>query len=65
MIYGSSSYGPFWGVAHDLYLTSGCLNNTSSQSKQQSFNYLNRINALTGSSNFQAEDYETYKLILE
>ena len=65
MIYGSSSYGPLWGSGHDLYLASGCLNNTTSQSKQYSFNYLNRVNALTGSSNFQAEDYETYELILE
>ena len=68
MIYGSSSYGPLWGYgnsAHDLYLASGCLNNTTSTSSQYSFNYLNRVNALTGSSNFQAEDYETYELILE
>lgn len=67
MIYGSSSYGPLWGggSGHDLYLASGCLNNTTSTSKQNSFNYLNRVNALTGSSNFQAEDYETYELILE
>jgi hypothetical protein len=67
MIYGSSSYGPLWGgvSSYDLYLASGCLNNTTSTSNQQSFNYLNRVNALTGSSNFQAEDYETYELILE
>ena len=70
MIYGSSSYGPLWGYGSgndlfDLYLASGCLNNTTSTSNQQSFNYLNRVNALTGSSNFQAEDYETYELILE
>ena len=65
MIYGSSSYGPLWGFGNDLYLASGCLNNTTSTSKQNSFNYLNRVNALTGSSNFQAEDYETYELILE
>ena len=67
MIYGSSSYGPLWGGnrANDLYLASGCLNNTTSTSNQSSFNYLNRVNALTGSSNFQAEDYETYELILE
>ena len=65
MIYGSSSYGPLWGYGHDLYLASGCLNNTTSTSKQSSFNYLNRVNALTGSSNFQVEDYETYELILE
>ena len=59
MIYGSSSYGPLWGAGNDLYLASGCLNNTTSTSNQSSFNYLNRVNALTGSSSFQAEDYET------
>lgn len=69
MIYGNSSYGPLWGSGSgydfDLYLPSGCLNNTTSTSKQNSFNYLNRVNALTGSGGFQAEDYETYELVLE
>ena len=35
MIFGSSSYGPLWGNGNDLYLASGCLNNTSSQSNQR------------------------------
>ena len=65
MIYGSSSYGPFWGSGHDLYMASGCLNNTLSLTKQGSFDYKGKSNALSGSSNFQAEDYEIYQLILE
>ena len=65
MIYGSSSYGPLWGDGHDLYMASGCLNNTSSGTNQSSFDYKGKSNALSGSSNFQAEDYETYQLILE
>ena len=65
MIYGCSSYGPCWGSGNDLYLASGCLNNTDSGSNKNSFNYLNRVNALAGSSSFQVEDYETYELILE
>ena len=67
MIYGGNSYGPIWGYGsgHDLYLTSDCLNNTSSVTKQNSFDYKGRSNALSGSSSFQAEDYETYQLILE
>ena len=67
MIYGSSSYGPLWGSgsSHDLYLASGCLNNTASTTGQSSFDYKGKSNALSGSSNFQAEDYETYQLILE
>ena len=67
MIYGSSSYGPLWGggSGHDLYLANGCLNNTKSKTVQSSFDYKGKSNALSGSSNFQAEDYETYQLILE
>ena len=41
------------------------MNNNESTTKQSSFNYNGRINALSGGSNFQAEDYETYELILE
>ena len=66
MIYGSSSSGPLWGSnGYDLYMASGCLNNTSSTTNQSSFDYKGKSNALSGSSNFQAEDYETYQLILE
>ena len=65
MIYGSSSYGPLWGAGHDLYLASGCLSNTTSSTNQKSFEYNGRNNALSGGTNFQAEDYETYELILE
>ena len=67
MIYGSSNYGPLWGTGngHDLWMASGCLNNTTSTTIQSSFDYKGKSNALSGSSNFQAEDYETYQLILE
>ena len=67
MIFGCSSYGPLWGAGsgHDLYLASGCLKNTSSTTVQSSFDYKGKSNALSGSTSFQAEDYETYQLILE
>ena len=39
MIYGSSSYGPAWGGGHDLYLASGCLNNTTSCTNQHSYDF--------------------------
>ena len=65
MIFGSSSYGPYWGSWGDLYMASGCLNNTTSTTAQNSFDYKGKSNALSGSTNFQAEDYETYQLILE
>ena len=65
MIFGSGSYGPYGGSGSDLYMASGCLNNTTSSTIQSSFDYKGTSNALSGSSNFQAEDYETYQLILE
>ena len=68
MIYGSSSYGPLWGYVsnnYDLYCASGCLNNRTSTTVQSSFDYRGRSNALSGEGNFQAEDVETYELILE
>ena len=66
MIYGSSGYGPLWGSSgHDLFMASGCLNNTTSTTSQSSFDYKGKSNALSGGTNFQAEDYETYQLILE
>ena len=65
MTYGSSSYGPLWGSGHDLYMASGCLNNKTSTTNQYSFDYKGKSNALSGGTNFQAEDYETYQLILE
>jgi hypothetical protein len=67
MICGNSSYGPLWGggSGHDLYLASGCLNNTTSTTNQNSFDYKGKSNALSGGTSFQAEDYETYQLILE
>ena len=65
MIYGSSSYGPAWGDGHDLHMASGCLNNTNSGTNQNSFDYKGKSNALSGGTSFQAEDYETYQLILE
>ena len=65
-IYGSSSYGPLWGAGHDLYLASGCLNNNSSTTNQSSsYNYNGKALTLSGGSNFQAIDYETYEFLLE
>ena len=67
MIQGNSSYGPKWGGGngHDLEIAKGCLSNTNSITKQNSYDYKGRINSLSGGTNFQAEDYETYQLILE
>ena len=65
MIYGSSSYGPSWGGGYDLYLSNGCLSNNESGTTQSSFDYKGKKNALSGSNNFQVEDYETYELILK
>ena len=64
MIYGSNSFGPLWGAGHDIYMASGCLSKASGTS-QNSFDYKGKSNALSGSTSFQAVDYETYQLILE
>jgi hypothetical protein len=65
-VYGYSSYGPVWGGGHDLYLASGCLSNNSSATNQSgSYNYNGKTYCLSGGSNFQVIDYETYALILE
>ena len=65
MIYGSSSGGPYWGAGSDLYMGSDCLSKVNCSTNQSSFDYKGKSNALSGSTSFQAEDYETYQLILE
>ena len=65
MIYGASSYGPAWGAGHDIYMANGCLSKSSGGTNQSSFDYKGKSNALSGSTSFQAVDYETYQLILE
>ena len=63
MIYGSSSYGPYFGSG-DIVISNGCLSNNSSTS-QSSFDYIGKNYALNGNSSFQVEDYEVYQLTLE
>ena len=48
-----------------MILSIGCLSNTTSQTNQNFFEFNGKTNALSGGKNFQAEDYETYELILE
>ena len=64
MLFGNRDGGPTWGDSHDLELRYGyeCKDN---ESRQSSFYYKGRENALSGEREFQAEDYETYQLILE
>ena len=64
MIYGHSSYGPYFGSG-DIVISSGCLSNNSSYTSQSSFNYKGKNYALNGNSSFQVEDYEVYQLTLE
>ena len=64
-LYGSKYYGPIWGYGHDLCLDADCFNNYKSITKQSSYNYNGRNNALSGEIYFKPEDYETYELILE
>ena len=65
-MYGYSFYGPVWGNGYDLYLADKCLSNKNSCSNQSnSFEYNEKNNCLSGNSNFQTEDYETYQLFFE
>ena len=64
-IYGYSEHGPRWGGGSDLILYNQCRSNGSSSTNQNSYNYNGKVNALSGGTNFQVEDYETYQLILE
>ena len=65
-IFGSSSSGPIWGDGKDINISSGCLSFENSSTKQSSsFNYKEKINALSGKEQFQVQDYETYQVILE
>ena len=64
MIYGHSSYGPYFGSG-DIVISSGCLSNDSSYTSQSSFNYNGKNYALNGNSSFQVEEYEVYQLTLE
>ena len=62
-MYGYSFYGPVWGNGYDLYLADNCLSNKNSCSNQSnSFEYNEKSNCLSGVSNFQTDDYETYQL---
>ena len=55
-----------FGELDMTFLTSGCLNNNSSTTNQSSsYNYNGKTLTLSGGSNFQAEDYETYEFLLE
>ena len=64
-MYGNSSYGPFWGPGHDLYISNNCLSNNSGSNQSASFDYYGRTNCLSGNTSFQTEDYEVYQLTLE
>ena len=63
MMYGHSSYGPYFGNS-DIIISNACLSNNSSTS-QNSFDYKGKNYALNGESSFQVEDYEVYQLTLE
>ena len=62
-MYGHSSYGTNWGAGNDLCICNNCLSNNSC-SCQSSFEYNGKTNCLSGSSNFQTEDYEVYQITL-
>ena len=64
-IYGSSSYGPYFGSSPDFYISNDCNSNNSSESMGNSYENDGKKYPLTGSSNFLVSDYEVYQLELE
>ena len=64
-IYGTSSYGPYFGNG-DFYIGNNCNSGqNSSESSNNSYNANNKTYALTGQSSFTVEDYEVYQVIFE
>ena len=63
IIYCDESYGPLFGDGYDLYISDNCLSEKS-QSKQSSFDYKGKANALCGGTNFNVEYYEIYQITL-
>ena len=61
--YHNSSYGPTFGVNHDLYISDNCMNNNSSYNiiggtyKKNSDYELNG-----GTNNFKVIDYEVFQI---
>ena len=64
-IYGSSSYGPYFGSSPDFYINDNCNSNDSSESMGNCYENDGKKYPLTGSSNFLVSDYEVYQLELE
>ena len=66
LIFCSSNSGPAWGNnGEELYISLGCLSNKNSKSNRLIIDNKCRQIFLSGESNFQVEDYETYQLIFE
>ena len=61
-IFCNRNYGPSFGKGPDLYISSNCRNN-SSFTKQESFDYKGKTDALVGKQKFSAIDYEIYQLV--
>lgn len=64
-IYGSSSYGPYFGGSPDFYINNNCNSNNSYESLGNSYENDGKKYPLTGSNNFLVSDYEVYLLELE
>ena len=66
LIFCSSNSGPAWGNnGEELYISLGCLSNKNSKSNRLIIDNKCRQIFLSGESNFQVEDYETYELMFE
>lgn len=63
-IFCNKNYGPSFGKGPDFYISSNCRNN-SSYTKQESFDYKGKTDALVGKQKFSAIDYEIYQLYFD
>ena len=62
-IYCHTSYGPTFGGGHDLYISSGCLNNNSSYNNTNNSYKIGGNYFLAGQNNFMCKEVEVYSII--
>ncbi len=61
-IYCNTGYGPTFGGGHDLYISSGCLNNNSSYNNTNNTYKIGGNYFLAGQNNFICKEVEVYSI---
>ena len=60
--YHNNSYGPTFGGGHDLYISSGCLNNQNSYSSKSNYDMSCSYELNGGVQKFKVLDYEVFQI---